>query len=222
MDRKNCPYCGEEIAATAKKCRFCGEWLEIEEAVLMPETTDAAQIQEYAAPAADIAVNGYTEGPLPATINVNGVAQQQYPQQPYTGQPAQPGAMQQPVINIQVAQSQETNVSQEQTVIVEKRGNSSSGWLWFEIFGVAGGVWGLTGHWWAGLITLIALGVALQIPIIGTLICVVLGCGLGLLAGVIAAALSAPTWACWLIGLVAAGVMIGINIEDKNSDDFYD
>lgn len=222
MDRKNCPYCGEEIAATAKKCRFCGEWLEIEEAVLMPETTDAAQIQEYAAPAADIAVNGYTEVPLPATINVNGVAQQQYPQQPYTGQPAQPGAMQQPVINIQVAQSQETNVSQEQTVIVEKRGNSSSGWLWFEIFGVAGGVWGLTGHWWAGLITLIALGVALQIPIIGTLICVVLGCGLGLLAGVIAAALSAPTWACWLIGLVATGVMIGINIEDKNSDDFYD
>lgn len=222
MDRKNCPYCGEEIAATAKKCRFCGEWLEIEEAVLMPETTYAAQIQEYAAPAADIAVNGYTEGPLPATINVNGVAQQQYPQQPYTGQPAQPGAMQQPVINIQVAQSQETNVSQEQTVIVEKRGNSSSGWLWFEIFGVAGGVWGLTGHWWAGLITLIALGVALQIPIIGTLICVVLGCGLGLLAGVIAAALSAPTWACWLIGLVATGVMIGINIEDKNSDDFYD
>lgn len=222
MDRKNCPYCGEEIAASAKKCRFCGEWLEIEEAVLMPEATDAAQIQEYAAPAADIAVNGYTEGPLPATINVNGVAQQQYPQQPYTGQPAQPGAMQQPVINIQVAQSQETNVSQEQTVIVEKRGNSSSGWLWFEIFGVAGGVWGLTGHWWAGLITLIALGVALQIPIIGTLICVVLGCGLGLLAGVIAAALSAPTWACWLIGLVATGVMIGINIEDKNSDDFYD
>lgn len=222
MDRKNCPYCGEEIAATAKKCRFCGEWLEIEEAVLMPENADAAQVQEYAAPATDIAVNSYTEGPLPATINVNGVAQQQYPQQPYTGQPVQPGAMQQPVINIQVAQSQETNVSQEQTVIVEKRSSSSSGWLWFEIFGVAGGVWGLTGHWWAGLITLIALGVALQIPVIGTLICVVLGCGLGLLAGVIAAALSAPTWACWLIGLVATGVMIGINIEDKNSDDFYD
>lgn len=27
-DRKICPYCGEEIAASAKKCRFCGEWLE--------------------------------------------------------------------------------------------------------------------------------------------------------------------------------------------------
>ena len=29
MDRKKCPFCGEEIAATAKKCRFCGEWLEL-------------------------------------------------------------------------------------------------------------------------------------------------------------------------------------------------
>lgn len=27
MERKKCPCCGEEIAATAKKCRFCGEWL---------------------------------------------------------------------------------------------------------------------------------------------------------------------------------------------------
>lgn len=28
MERRKCPYCGEEIAATAKKYRFCGEWLE--------------------------------------------------------------------------------------------------------------------------------------------------------------------------------------------------
>lgn len=27
-ETKRCPYCGEEILTTAKKCRHCGEWLE--------------------------------------------------------------------------------------------------------------------------------------------------------------------------------------------------
>lgn len=26
-ERKKCPYCDEDIALSAKKCRFCGEWL---------------------------------------------------------------------------------------------------------------------------------------------------------------------------------------------------
>jgi len=28
MDTKQCPYCGEEVLAVAKKCKHCGEWLE--------------------------------------------------------------------------------------------------------------------------------------------------------------------------------------------------
>lgn len=27
QEKKNCPYCGEEILAIAKKCKHCGEWL---------------------------------------------------------------------------------------------------------------------------------------------------------------------------------------------------
>ena len=27
-ETKSCPYCGEEILATAKKCKHCGKWLE--------------------------------------------------------------------------------------------------------------------------------------------------------------------------------------------------
>lgn len=30
-ETKNCPFCGEEIMATAKKCKHCGEWLEKQE-----------------------------------------------------------------------------------------------------------------------------------------------------------------------------------------------
>ena len=29
-EKKNCPYCGEEILAVAKKCKHCGEWLDDE------------------------------------------------------------------------------------------------------------------------------------------------------------------------------------------------
>lgn len=31
QETTKCPYCGEEILATAKKCKHCGEWLEEEE-----------------------------------------------------------------------------------------------------------------------------------------------------------------------------------------------
>ena len=31
MEKKRCPYCGEEILVIAKKCKHCGEWLDKEE-----------------------------------------------------------------------------------------------------------------------------------------------------------------------------------------------
>lgn len=36
QSRIKCPYCGEDIAATAKKCRFCGEWLPTTQAEQQP------------------------------------------------------------------------------------------------------------------------------------------------------------------------------------------
>jgi len=31
VETKNCPFCGEEIAYGAKKCKYCNEWLDVKE-----------------------------------------------------------------------------------------------------------------------------------------------------------------------------------------------
>lgn len=47
MDKtKNCPYCGEEIMADARKCKHCGEWLE--EEPIQEQTQEAEKIETTA------------------------------------------------------------------------------------------------------------------------------------------------------------------------------
>lgn len=48
---KECPYCGEEILATAKKCKHCGEWLD------RPNETDSVLTDEEIDKIAEDAVN---------------------------------------------------------------------------------------------------------------------------------------------------------------------
>lgn len=83
LSRIKCPYCGEEIAATAKKCRFCNEWL--------PASGTAGQTQQPVTPQAAPQQQAYQQTAYQQT----GYAQSQ--QQPMYQQPAyQQAAYQQP------------------------------------------------------------------------------------------------------------------------------
>jgi hypothetical protein len=45
--RVPCPYCGEQILAEAKKCRFCGEWLSDDAPRVSPASTAIVAVEEF-------------------------------------------------------------------------------------------------------------------------------------------------------------------------------
>jgi len=224
---KLCPYCSETIADSAKKCRFCGEWLPEN----MPVATDVeyVDIPQPADPAYGPGNNLSdlrNAAEMPVVIDQNTPVQPYMQQQPMTAHPYTTNMQGQPqvvvppiIINNDITQNTEVDVDVEQTVNVVNDSNSSSGWLYFELICVAGAVWWGTGMWWIGLITFFALCFSMQVPVLGHAICIILGLGVGLLSGIVSAAFGAPVWASWLIGIVIGIAMCSVNLSDRNADD---
>lgn len=202
--------------ASAKKCRYCGEWL-------VAEASDAAIAAGYAPATAEPAVmsvpDGYTsEAELPVAAATMPPAPQMAAGQPMIVNAPGGAPASQPVVVVNNNIVQQTTVAQEQTVVVEeKEKKKSSGWLTFEMILVAIGVWVGAGAWWAGLIAFIVMSVLMFIPVLGTVMCIVLGCGMGLFAAGIAAAFDAPTWVCWIVGIIGAIGMSAINMDDRDA-----
>ena len=102
MDRKKCPFCGEEIATSAKKCRFCGEWLEQPQQSVVPTVPQPQQpaqqpVQQTVQPAPQPAPQPQPQPqPAPAPQPQQPIQQPVYQPQPAPA-PQQP-APQPPVV----------------------------------------------------------------------------------------------------------------------------
>ena len=214
--RIECPYCGELIVSGARKCRHCGEWLQEESSgspqqspVKVSEPLEVVTVDEGYSPMAQPNSPQYMQQMPNGQIYPGGT------QQPYLSNHPNMGTQQNIVVqpNIVIENNQEQNVNVE-TTVVTGGGNAESGLLWAQVLGVAIGVGIAMASFWYGVAALIILGICVFIPIIGPALCVVLGLASGALAGLIAAAFGAPTWVCWLIGIVGAIGLVYSNLED--------
>lgn len=219
MKRKNCPYCGEEIALLAKKCRFCGEWL-----------YEESDVQEEGSP------NDFlNELPPTVAIDTNGengyaaseIQPVQQPSKPthnssvMNNETPSKGVQQNIVVQPQIVIENNQEVYQEQNVelnVVNQEKESPGGCLWSQLVVLSIGLCFVFKGFWYGVAAFILLAIAVYIPVLGPALCVILGASFGLVAGVLASSFGAATWIAWLIGIVCSAGLIYANLAQRNSE----
>lgn len=225
-ETKICPLCGEEIMASAKKCRYCGEWL-TEQTPVVVENNEGVEYAEAYPEALPIEVATPMEGNVPQVNPANPVAQVPNVSPATIVMPgAEPGQTvmsvggQPIVLNIQQTQAVQQTAEQkvEQTVVVSGGSSSSApDWIFGEMWVVAAGIGLATKSWWWFFISGIVGSVLLMVPFIGAVMCVVLGAAWGVLAGLLGAAFFS-TSAGWPIGIFVGLGAIYAHLEARKQN----
>lgn len=216
IDEKECPYCGEIIKTTAKKCRFCGEWFEENESRPTLQTYRERPEHSLNVPTendASQSMTAYPPPPPPVAVPTPDIPNVSSPSQPMFNHGTQQNIVVQPQIIVENKQEQNVNVE-----VHNKQDSSSSGCMWTQLFIVAGVVWGASGSFWFGLATFLILGIAFFIPFLGHALCVILGVVFGIGSGVISKSLGADTWIAWLIGIVVGLGLIFGNLSQREEE----
>ena len=219
MKRKICPYCGEEIALVAKKCRFCGEWLS-EESKMLGEDTPKELLKEQV-PNVEVDTGGENMFPC---------SEIHPPQPPVVSNPTSTvmnndtlsqGAQQHIVIQPQIVIENKQEVNQEQNVelnLENQEKESPGGCLWSQLVVLSIGLCFVFKGFWYGVASFILLAIAIYIPVLGSALCVILGAAFGVVAGVLASSFGAAAWIGWLIGIVCSAGLIYANLAQRNSE----
>lgn len=96
---------------------------------------------------------------------------------------------------------EEISLNPASEAIVSKEKSGAFNWIYYELIGIGGIIWGLTDSWIGGIVVALGGIILMQIPLLGYIFCWLLGIIWGIIAGGVSG---------YLIGNYTIGGIIGI------------